>query len=42
MSSTPTSGIAAPNRSGRSVSAAPTSRPPFEPPLIASFGVEVI
>ena len=41
MSITPTAGIAAPNRSGRWFSTAPTSRPPLLPPKIASFGVEV-
>ena len=41
MSSTPTVGNAAPNNSGRCVSAAPTSKPPLLRPLIASLGVEV-
>ena len=41
MSITPTAGSAAPNRSGRCVIAAPTSRPPLLPPPIASFGVDV-
>ena len=38
MSITPTAGIAAPNRSGRWFSTAPTSSPPLLPPKIASFG----
>ena len=42
MSITPTAGRQAPNRSGRWVRQAPTSSPPFEPPLMASLGVEVI
>ena len=42
MSSTPTAGRQAPNRSGRWVMQAPTSNPPLEPPLMASLGVEVI
>src|SRR5690606_12181584 len=41
MSITPTAGSAAPNRSGRWFRAAPTNRPPFDPPWIASFGVDV-
>src|SRR5262245_28869627 len=41
MSITPTSGTQAPYRSGRCVMHAPTSRPPFEPPLIASRPVRV-
>ncbi len=41
MSSTPTAGSAAPNRSGRCVRQAATSRPPLLPPAIASFGVDV-
>ena len=41
MSSTPTAGSAAPNRSGRCVSTAPTSKPPLLRPRIASFGVDV-
>ena len=35
MSSTPTSGTAAPNSSGCWVRHAPTSRPPLDPPLMA-------
>ena len=38
MSITPTAGSAAPKSSGRWVMQAPTSRPPFEPPAIASLG----
>ena len=38
---TPTCGIATPNRSGRWFITAPTSRPPFDPPWMASFGVDV-
>ena len=41
MSITPTAGSAAPKSSGRWVMQAPTSRPPFDPPAIASLGVEV-
>src|SRR4051812_21610375 len=37
MSSTPTSGTAAPNSSGCCVRQAPTSNPPLDPPLIAIF-----
>ncbi len=36
MSSTPTAGSATANRSGRWIIEAATSRPPFEPPRIAS------
>ena len=38
---TPTAGTAAPKRSGRCVTHAPTRRPPLLPPWMASFGVEV-
>jgi hypothetical protein len=34
---TPTAGRHAPNNSGRCVITAPTSKPPLEPPWIASF-----
>ena len=37
MSMTPTWGTAAPNSSGRCSNVAPTSRPPFERPVIASL-----
>ena len=37
MSITPTAGSATAARSGRCVSTAPISSPPFEPPRIASF-----
>ncbi len=37
MSITPTAGRHAPNRSGRCVMHAPTSRPPLLPPWMASF-----
>ena len=41
MSITPTAGSATANRSGRCCSTAPTSRPPFEPPMMPSFAGEV-
>src|SRR5664279_750240 len=41
MSMTPTAGSAAPKSSGRWVMQAPTSRPPLEPPWMASLGVTV-
>jgi hypothetical protein len=41
MSITPTAGSATANRSGRCVITAPTSRPPFEPPRMASLPGDV-
>ena len=41
MSMTPTPGNATLNRSGRWFMTAPTSRPPFEPPCIASRSLDV-
>lgn len=41
MSITPTAGNATAYRSGRWVMQAPTSRPPFDPPAIASFSFDV-